>query len=246
MMRSFITVFSVLFFWNCNPPKPFTAQEIVNKSYSFYGGSLWDNIHLQFQFRKHRYTLFRKANQTVYTRSTIATPTVVDSLFGSGSFRRSEGDQAVALSDSLQSVYSESVNSVLYFFQIPRVLNDAAVVKQRLADIELKGKKYHTLKITFRQQAGGTDFEDEFRYWIDAESFAVDYLAYNYITDGGGIRFRSVSERFEKFGMRFQNYTNYKPLLKDTPLDSLPRLFTRKQLIAVSQINNLQIKKHPL
>lgn len=243
-MRASITVFMVLFFWNCNSPKPLTAQEIVDNSRSFYGGSLWDNTHLEFQFRKHRYTLFRKANQTVYTRSTLTAPKVVDSLFGSGLFRRSVANQAVALSDSLQEVYSESVNSVLYFFQIPRVLNDDAVIKERLADIQLQGKKYHTLKITFRQHGGGNDFEDEFRYWINTKSFAVDYLAYNYITDGGGVRFRSVSERFEKYGMRFQNYINYKPLQKDTPLDSLPGLFTAKQLIEVSQIDNLQIKKH--
>lgn len=232
----------MFFLGSCTPLKKETAQEIIDKSIAFYGGDQWNTIHLGFRFRKHQYSLYRKKHAFVYTRTTLEKPIVKDSLFSSGRFIRYQDGALVSLSDSLQKVYSESVNSVLYFFQIPKVLNDKAVIKSRLADQEIAGKNYHSIQVTFQQEGGGTDFEDEFRYWIDTETAAIDYLAYTYLTDGGGTRFRKVNKRIEKQGIRFQDYINYKPLDKNTPLDSLPKLFELNQLIELSIIENDRIR----
>jgi hypothetical protein len=89
---------------------------------------------------------------------------------------------------------------------------------------------------------GGEDFQDEYRYWIDPESGHIDYLAYNYRTDGGGTRFRKAKNRRKKEGFVFQDYTNFKPEKKFTPLDSLPFLFEMGKLIEVSQIENENIQ----
>ena len=232
----------MFFLGSCKHQQQKTAQEIIDESIVFYGGDRWNELHLDFQFRKHQYSLYRTKKGTVYTRTTLEEPILKDSLFSSGRFIRYQDGAIVSLSDSLQQVYSESVNSVLYFFQIPKVLNDKAVLKSRLADQEIEGKHYHSIKISFQKEGGGTDFEDEFRYWIDTETAAIDYLAYNYLTNGGGTRFRKVNKRIEKNGMRFQDYLNYKPLDKKTPLDSLPTLFELEQLIQLSIIENKTIR----
>ena len=65
---------------------------------------------------------------------------------------------------------------------------------------------------------GGEDFQDEYRYWIDPESGHIDYLAYNYHTDGGGTRFRKAKNRRKKEGFVFQDYINFKPEKKNYSL----------------------------
>ena len=99
-----------------------------------------------------------------------------------------------------------------------------------------------TIKITFNQEGGGEDFQDEYRYWISQEDHKIAYLAYNYLTDGGGTRFRKVQNAREINGIGIQDYVNYKPYQKFISLDSLPQLFEKDSLIEVSLIENKNIK----
>lgn len=241
MRRCFFFLFSGLFF-SCQTPSKKTAQVWVDASLRYYGQDKWEEVGIQFRFRQHRYALCRTSKGVVYTRETLANPYVTDSLFGTGRFVRHKGDHLQILSDSLQQVYAASVNSVLYFFQIPRVLNDPAVIKEQLPDTRIKGKVYHTLKVTFQQEGGGSDYEDEFRYWIDPKTFAIDYIAYRYLTDGGGVRFRVAKNRRQIEQSIFQDYINFKPLSAKEKLDNLPKLFDSGKLVEVSQIENEAIE----
>ena len=146
------------------------------------------------------------------------------------------------LSDSLTDIYSNSLNSVMYFFQLPRPLNDPAVIANYNGEKTISNKVYWTLKVKFQEKDGGKDFQDEFRYWIDPKSGYIDYLAYSYLTDGGGTRFRKAKNIRENNGFIFQDYTNFRPVKKFTPLDSLPTLYEKGKLILVSEIENKNIK----
>ena len=243
IMKLFPILILTFFIQTCSAPNSLSPQQIIDKCIAYYGGNQWEKLHLGFTFRNHQYTLYRNSNKFIYTRTSITENPIVDSLFFTGTFKRYQEGLPLKVSDSMKKVYAASVNSVLYFFQIPKVLNDPAVIKERLEDAEIMGKNYHTLRITFGKEGGGSDFEDEFRYWINTHSFAIDYFAYSYQTDGGGTRFRSVKDRVAKYDMQFQNYLNYQPLSKNTPLDSLPYFFSNGDLLLVSEIVNENIRQ---
>ena len=130
----------------------------------------------------------------------------------------------------------------MYFFQLPRPLKDPAVVSDFLGEKIILDKAYWTVRIKFKEKDGGKDFQDEYRYWVNKVNGQIDYLAYNFLTDGGGTRFRKAKNVIEKDGFVFQDYTNFKPKKKFISLDSLPLLYEQDKLIVVSEIENLNIK----
>ena len=73
----------------------------------------------------------------------------------------------------------------------------------------------------------------------------MDFLAYNYQTDGGGTRFRKAIDQRRVDGVLFQDYENYKPQKRFVALDSLPFLFAQGQLLKVSEIKNENIRFIP-
>ena len=156
--------------------------------------------------------------------------------------RRYKNDRPVKLNDSIIELYSNSLNSVMYFFQLPNPLKDDAVISEVLGTTTIFGKKYWSVKVLFNQSGGGKDFKDEYRYWIDQESHLIAFLAYNYLTDGGGTRFRIATNYRKHGGILFQDYINYKPKLRFISLDSLPILLEKGGLIEISKIKNKNIR----
>ncbi len=59
-------------------------------------------------------------------------------------------------------------------------------------------------KLTFNEDSGGDDFEDVFIYWFNTETYRMDYLAYEYHTDEGGMRFREAFNPREINGVLMQ------------------------------------------
>jgi hypothetical protein len=74
----------------------------------------------------------------------------------------------------------------------------------------------------------------------------MDYMAYSYHTDGGGVRMREVRAAQEVGGIRFQDYINLKAANKDTPLDSMQYLYEKGALEKLSEINLENIRVSPL
>ena len=217
-------------------------KQIIEKSVKVYG---WNQkeFSIVFDFRDYRYKLTRKPDFFSYQRSTIKKGVLVRDVMTSNSkLKRYLDENPFILSDSLTDIYSNSLNSVMYFFQLPRPLNDPAVIANYYGEKTISNKDYWTLKVKFKEKDGGQDFQDEFRYWIDPKSGYIDYLAYSYLTDGGGTRFRKARNLRENNGFIFQDYTNFRPLKKFTSLDSLPILYERGKLILVSEIENKNIK----
>jgi len=63
----------------------------------------------------------------------------------------------------------------------------------------------------------------------------VDYLAYSYHVNGGGVRFRSAYNSREVDGVRFQDYINYKHD-STTPVEEMDEYYLKGELKELSKI----------
>ena len=223
---------------------PDKAESIVNQSIEAHGGDLYKSSEISFTFRERQYKIFKSPNAYRYTRAfTDEGEKIVDVLNKSG-FSREVNGKKVALPEEDKLAYTNSVNSVAYFAFLPYGLNDAAVIKKSLGSEIIEGKDYHLIKVTFTKEGGGEDFEDEFLYWINKETYLVDYLAYSYHTDGGGLRFRKAINTHEVSGLFLQDYENYKPEDESISVEDLSELFKNGKLILLSEIllEDIQVK----
>lgn len=227
-----------------NPSKKLTAQEIVNKSLVASGTDKVANSTITFAFRDKQYKAFRLNGQYQLERTFMKDKDTIMDLLSNNGFQRFVNKKLVELPENLKRGYSNSVNSVHYFSVLPFGLNDKAVNKKLLPSAKIKGKDYYKIQVTFNEEGGGEDFEDVFIYWIGKEDFLVDYLAYSYHTNGGGMRFRELSEQCIKNGIRFVDYTNYKPKDKNLSLVDVDKAFEEGNLTQVSEIilRNIEVK----
>ena len=240
MKEKIILLFLILV--SCSNSSHISTSQIINKSIKAHG---WDqdNFSIVFDFRDYQYELKRKNKFYSFQRTTKKEGNVVKDLMSSKKkLKRFINNKSVELSDSMTNVFSNSLNSVMYFFQLPRPLKDQAVITKYLGLAKIFNEKYWTIKVTFKENGGGKDYQDEFRYWININNGQIDYLAYNYLTEGGGTRFRQAVNKQLNQGFIFQDYINFKPNVKFVSLDSLPILFEAGNLIKVSNIKNKNIR----
>jgi len=231
----------LLFCFSCQDEKSISAEDLITRSIQAHGFDK-KNIAIEFDFREYHYKLIRSPSFYTYSRETQKDGKhVKDEMNSEKKLRHFVNNSLFSISDSIANLYSNSLNSVLYFFQLPKPLQDSAVIADILDSIQIKDKSYWTLKITFIQKGGGDDFQDEYRYWINKKTFLIDYLAYNYITDGGGTRFRKAINKRKQKKYVFQDYENYKPEIKFELLDELPKLYEKGNLKYISIIENKNI-----
>ena len=232
---------SVLIFSSCESKSE--AEKIVNKSIVAHGGEAYENSKIEFDFRDIHYSILKTPDRFEYIREFEDSTGYVKDVLNNSGFVRTVNDVKIdTLSEEWIGKYTRSVNSVAYFAYLPYGLNDPAAIKTYEGMTEIKGEEYHLIKVTFAQEGGGEDFEDEFLYWIGKDDYIMDYMAYYYLTDGGGVRFRSVSSVNEAGGIRFQNYLNLKPEVEKTPVDSMQSLYLAGKLEVLSEINLENIK----
>jgi hypothetical protein len=200
-------------------------------------------ISIAFDFRNRSYSIAKSDQYTFMTRSfTDSTGNIVDSLINHSLFKRYLDDVPVEISNEWSKRYANSINGVLYFFQLPEGLNDEAVMKEFVERNILNGISYNKVKITFKPEGGGDDYEDEFLYWFNTKTNELDFMAYAFTMDGGGIRFRKAINKRKIDGILFQDYLNYRPSSKEITLTELDDLFEKGELIEVSKIINRNIK----
>ncbi len=223
------------------------AEKIVDAAIDAYGGELYEKTAITFDFRGIHYSIFKSPTAFEYSREfTDSTGLVVDVLNNGGFTRKVNGVKIDTLTEERIGAFSRSVNSVAYFAFLPYGLNDAAAIKTYLGQTSIKGKKYHLIKVTFQAEGGGEHFEDEFLYWFGLADYKLEYIAYSYHTDGGGVRMREVREDREVGGIRFQDYINLKASNKETPLDSMQYLYEKGTLEKLSEINLENIRTSDL
>lgn len=189
----------------------------------------------RFSFRDNKYSFQFGEDSYCYTK-TVQNDSVLrqDTLTNNG-FVRYENNIQVDLTTEEQSKYSESLNSVIYFVCLPLKLQDPATNKQYLGEGAIKSESYHIIQVYFDEEGGGEDHDDVFCYWVNENTSQVDYLAYQYATDGGGVRFRTAYNSRMVGTMRFQDYVNYEAPV-GTDLIDLPILFALDSLKELSLI----------
>jgi hypothetical protein len=218
------------------------AQQIVDDAIETHGGKAYETLDVEFDFRNRHYTATRKQGAFVYTREfKDSTGTIKDVLNNDG-LKRYRGDSLIDITDERRKAFTNSVNSVVYFALLPFGLNDEPVIKEWVEQTTVKGEPYDVVRVTFKPHGAGKDHEDVFLYWIHQNKKTMDYFAYSYLSDGGGIRFREALNPRKVGGILFQDYINYKPSDESIPVDSLQTLFTNKKLEKLSEINMENVK----
>lgn len=245
-MKNLIVVLISLFVFSCNQnkAKAIDADEVIKESMIASGVYKLDASFLEFDFRDKHYSAVRfKGNFELERRFKDSTHIIRD-FVGNNGFQRFVNDSLVKVTDSMATNYSASVNSVHYFSVLPYGLDGKAVRKSFLDSIKLKGESYYKIKVTFDEDGGGEDFDDEFIYWINTQTKHIDYLAYSYNEeDGVGLRFREAYNERIINDIRFVDYNNFKPLDTKVRLEDLDKLFieNRLQLLSKIELENINV-----
>lgn len=235
-----LLIFSFLV--SCQTEEVVSAQDIVDKAIAYAGGQRYYKSKIEFDFRNRNYCAIRGYTDFKLERQTIEDSVVTTDILSNSYFIRLENEEQIALSDSIKTNLANAVNSVHYFSVLPYGLNDSAANKTYLGKVKVKGQNYHKIEVTFSKEGGGTDFDDVFIYWIHTENFYVDYLAYKFHVNGGGMRFREAYNGRKINGIRFVDYKNYKPISKEIKLVNLDKGFESNNLELLSNIELENVK----
>ncbi len=238
-MKYILLTLLILSFVACKEQKAtkdLSSQRIINQAIDVAGSKILDTASLSFKFRDKFYRAKRDNGLYELERcSDAACKDTLDQLTNSD-FKRYINGKHVKLADSLIAGLSGGVNSVHYFAVLPYGLDAEAVKAEKTGTATINGNTYYEIHVSFSEEGGGEDFEDEYMYWIHTENFTVDYLAYNYHVNEGGTRFREAINPREIKGVRFADYINYEPKEQFPPLNSLDSLFTAGKLSELSRI----------
>jgi len=227
----------ILFLISCQTTdSSLTAETIVDRAIEYSGKAKLNSHSLDFEFRDYFYESTPTCDGFKLKRFSKTKP--IEDVVYKGELTRFIQDSAVALADTTAFNYFESVNSVHYFTQLPLRLKDNAVNLKKLGTEDIEGKTYHKVEVKFYENGGGVDFEDVYIYWFDQEDYSMDYLAYSFLVNGGGSRFRKAINRREVQGVVFQDYENYKPKQNTKDVDSLGLFYNQGRLELLSTIEN--------
>jgi len=242
-MKYLIVLILALFVISCQEEKEqISADEIITKTIENAGGDIYKRATVQFKFRENTYKSIRNGGEFQLERIVSDSAGTFRDVVSNTGFQRFKNDSLIHVPDSMAVRYSGSVNSVHYFAHLPYGLNDKAVNKKLVGDAEINGEPYYQLKITFQQDGGGAAHHDEFLYWIHKDKFTIDYLAYKFMEDKGGIRFREANNPRIIQGIRFVDYNNYKIDDFTTDLCKLDELFVEGKLELLSTIKTEDVE----
>jgi len=185
MTRVFLLVlmFGMLSCGQRQTKKP-NAQQIVDRSIEVSGGGLYGKSNIKFDFRERKYELEWVNGKKILRRTQKNDTLDILDIKTNNNFQRFVDGELIQIPDSLVNSYGNSVNSVHYFAYLPYGLNDPAVRKEYIGNIDIKGKSYHKVKVTFGQENGGDDFDDTYIYWFNKSTGKPDYLAYEFHVNG--------------------------------------------------------------
>ena len=244
-----IAIFLILALGTCAPAQneealpPETAEAVIRRAIAAHGMTDLDGKRIAFTFRERDYGIEMQEGRFLYTRSFVDSTgrNVRDELSNDG-LRRFRQDSLVRLSPKDSAAYAGSVNSVRYFFLLPYGLEDPAVRVELLDTAGLRGSMYDRVRVTFAAAGGGTDYEDVYHYFFDREDGELDYLAYTFETDGGGIRFRAAINKRRVGGVLVQDYVNYGLDGADRDIEHVAERFRAGELPELSRIENSTVR----
>jgi hypothetical protein len=211
------------------------ADSLINEVIEAHGGDLYTKADYSFVFRGKKYRFKNNENSFEYSSEEQKNDSLIKDVLINDSFERYINNHLQPLNKEEVGKYSEALNSVIYFATLPYKLQDASVNRKFIEETTIKEKQYDVVGVTFGQNGGGKDFDDEFHYWINKQTHKIDYIAYNYLTNNGGVRFRTAFNTRVIDGVTFQDYINYEAPL-GTALKDLSKFYEQGKLKEVSQI----------
>jgi len=232
-MKYLLPVLSMLVIACSSNPDP---QRIIDRAIETAGGKKFERSTIAFDFRNRHYITHRDGGKYSHERVfNDSTNTIHDYLTNDGFHREINGEKA-SVPDTMAVKYARSVNSTIYFALLPYGLNDAAVKKKFLGKTTINDQPYFIIEITFAQEGGGEDFNDVFLYWIHEQNYTMDYVAYLYFTDGGGLRLRKAYNPRMINGILFQDYINYAANADSATVYQMEALYKQNLLEELSRI----------
>jgi hypothetical protein len=190
------------------------VQKIIQRCVERHGGERYERFRMTFDFRQFRYDLRHDGGRYRYARAfRDSAGAAIEDVLTNESFTRKINGQVVRLDSSDRQRYTNAVNSVAYFVLLPHKLLDPAVQAEVVpGEHRLDGHTYHKLRVSFRPEGGGQDYQDVFYFWIDRDIHSLDYLAYS----EGGNRFRKAVNPQVVGGIVVQDYLNFQGPKDDT------------------------------
>lgn len=155
-----------------------------------------------------------------------------------------EDGEAMAVSPDDLQPYLDWAMARIYFCFLPYRLNDPGVYKQDLGLTTWEGRHLHRIKVTF-EPGSSTDASDEYMYWFDPETARLEYFAYTYDDNGGGLRFRRAINHRRLGGILFFDQENLGTEGADLSVDAIDAAYVRDQLRYVSTVRFENIKVSP-
>lgn len=220
------------------------ARRIIAQAIEAHGGERYQQVRIEADFRQFHLHLEQQGGRFRYERShRDSTGAVLVEILSNDGVTRSVNGQPQSLDSAQRNKWSNAVNAVAYFLLLPHKLADPAVIPEYLGETTVEGRLYDKIRVTFRQEGGGQDFEDTFFYWFNRQTHTMDYLAYR----EGGPRFRKAINLQTVGGIRFQDYLNYAGDEADTTsVGDYDRKFERGELKLLSRIEQKNVRVTPL
>jgi len=220
------------------------AEAWIQKAVTAHGSEALSVSEISFDFRGKDFFVQKDGYDYYYQREYVDSLglRIIDQVWPDSLFRTAGGKRQLLSPEKAESI-AESIHSVVYFALLPQALQDPAVQATYLDNTTIKSEPYHRIKVTFSQENGGSDYQDEYLYWIHDQAHTIDYLAYNFQVNGGGARFRAVSLDTLVADVRFQDYKNYKPNRDGTALRGLDSLYEigELELLSTIELNDIEV-----
>ena len=232
----------------CTVQDPTDPQYLVDKAIEAHGSHFLNQAVIEFDYRGKHFIASRNQGIFSYERVyTDSTGNVREVLNNDEAFQEIDGAR-VELTEKKRYSIQETLNSVVYFGFVPFFLNDPAVQKKYLGEGTIENEPYHKVEITFRQERGGPDYEDRFIYWFHKDRYTMDYLAYDFLINDGGTRFRKAYNIRTINGVRVSDFYNYSSDAlpqPGTPIETYDDVFEAGDIKLLSEINleNVSIQR---
>ena len=240
MFRSLTVSFAFLLYITACKQPPDKAKQLINDATAAHGGDAHQNKRIEFDFRTFHLVLETQGERFRYERTYSDSANVpIREVLTNANFSRFMAGQPQQLDTAQVGKYSRAVNSIAYFALLPVKLNDPAVQSEYIGEATVDGNVYDKVRVRFRADGGGKDYQDVFCYWFNRKTHTMDYLAYS----EGGPRFRKAVNPQVVGGIRFQDYINYEAPKTDTSaVSSYDQKYTAGQMTELSRIEQTNIR----
>ncbi|RMD49592.1 MAG: hypothetical protein D6830_04545 [Ignavibacteria bacterium] len=225
-----------------------SEKELLKNIMVAHGADKMKSAKIDFDFRGKHYSVTRKNNRFEFTKTYgDSSGNLIFEKLNNAGYHYLKNNIEINLTEEEKRLRANSLNSVIYFFSVPYVLNDKAVKSKIIGHENVKGIDYFKLEITFNQKGGGEDFQDRYVYWINKNNYFIDYYAYYYHVNGGGSRFRVKTNRRNIKGVIFSDDLNYKSEKIHENIEDFAMEYERDKLEKVSEIKyeNIEVNLIP-